>query len=43
MVSLANIKFEEKLQDTFLVKNSKLSFQPVTKEQIDYICSLAKG
>ena len=41
-VSLEQIKHEPKLADMVLVKNSRLSVQPVTKDQWDYICQMGQ-
>ena len=39
-VALADIKKDPKLKDMVLVKNSRLSVQPVTPEQWKHICQL---
>jgi predicted RNA-binding protein with PUA-like domain len=39
-VTLAEIKADPKLADMVLVKNSRLSVQPVTDAEWDYICGL---
>ena len=39
-VALADIKKDSKLKDMVLVKNSRLSVQPVTPEQWKHICQL---
>ena len=39
-VALADIKKDAKLKDMVLVKNSRLSVQPVTPEQWKHICQL---
>ena len=41
-VSLEAIKADEQLSEMILVKNSRLSVQPVTKEEWDYICELGQ-
>ncbi len=43
MVSLVEIKSEETLQNMVLVKNSRLSVQPVTKKEFEYIWGLSKS
>jgi predicted RNA-binding protein with PUA-like domain len=43
MISLAEIKADEFLSDMVLVRNSRLSVQPVAEEYFEYICSLATG
>lgn len=42
-VSLAQIKADKRLADMVLVRASRLSVQPVTKEEFDYIISLSGG
>jgi predicted RNA-binding protein with PUA-like domain len=39
-VTLDEIKNDPKLKDMILVKNSRLSVQPVTPEEFAYICKL---
>ena len=39
-VTLDEIKSDERLEDMVLVRNSRLSVQPVTAEEWDIICSL---
>lgn len=39
-VTLAEIKADEKLKDMVLVKNARLSVQPVTAAEWKYICKL---
>ena len=39
-VTLDEIKNDPKLKDMILVKNSRLSVQPVTPEEFTYICKL---
>jgi predicted RNA-binding protein with PUA-like domain len=41
-VSLATVKADERLQKMFLVTHSRLSVQPVTKEEFDIILQLAQ-
>jgi len=40
-VTLADIKAEPKLEDMVLVKNSRLSVQPVTQAQWKLVCKMA--
>ncbi len=40
-VTLKEIKADEKLQEMALIKNSRLSVQPVKKEEFDFIISKA--
>jgi predicted RNA-binding protein with PUA-like domain len=42
-VSLAQIKSDKRLSDMVLVKAARLSVQPVTKDQFEYIMSLSGG
>ncbi len=42
-VSLDDIKETPKLAEMVLVKNSRLSVQPVTKEEFDFILKMAKA
>jgi predicted RNA-binding protein with PUA-like domain len=42
-VSLAQIKSEKRLSDMVLVRAARLSVQPVTKEQFEFIISLSEG
>jgi predicted RNA-binding protein with PUA-like domain len=39
-VALVDIKKDSKLKDMVLVKNSRLSVQPVTPEQWKHVCQL---
>ncbi len=39
-VALADIKAEPRLKDMVLVKNSRLSVQPVRKEEWDLVCKM---
>ena len=39
-ITLDEIKSDERLEDMVLVRNSRLSVQPVTAEEWDIICSL---
>ena len=41
-VTLATIKADERLQDMVLVRNSRLSVQPVKKEEFDIIIGLGQ-
>ncbi len=41
-VSLAEIKNEQNLQEMVLLKNSRLSVQPVKKEEFDHIIGLSE-
>ena len=41
-VSLDNIKADPRLEDMVLVKNSRLSVQPVTDAEWQHICALGK-
>jgi predicted RNA-binding protein with PUA-like domain len=41
-VTLDMIKSDERLEEMVLVKNSRLSVQPVTPDQWDHICILGK-
>ena len=41
-VSLEQIKSHEKLQDIALIKQSRLSVMPLTKEEFETICNLGK-
>ncbi len=41
-VSLAQIKATKSLANMVLVRNSRLSVQPVRKEEFDIVCSLAE-
>jgi predicted RNA-binding protein with PUA-like domain len=43
MVTLAQIKADKRLQNMVLVKASRLSVQPVRKEEFDLILSLSEG
>ncbi len=40
-VTLDDIKADERLADMVLVKNSRLSVQPVTKEEWQIVCAMA--
>jgi len=40
-VTLDDIKADERLADMVLVKNSRLSVQPVTKEEWQIVCTMA--
>ena len=42
-VTLAQIKADKKLSDMVLVRVSRLSVQPVKKEEFDYVLSLSEG
>jgi predicted RNA-binding protein with PUA-like domain len=42
-VSLAQIKADKKLSDMVLVRVSRLSVQPVKKEEFDYVMALSEG
>jgi predicted RNA-binding protein with PUA-like domain len=42
-VALATIKADKKLVNMVLVKNSRLSVQPVKVEEFDYIIALSEG
>jgi predicted RNA-binding protein with PUA-like domain len=42
-VGLATIKADKKLADMILVKNSRLSVQPVKLEEFDYIIALSEA
>jgi predicted RNA-binding protein with PUA-like domain len=41
-ISLAQIKSDKRLKDMVLVRASRLSVQPVTEEEFDYILSLSE-
>jgi predicted RNA-binding protein with PUA-like domain len=42
-VTLAQIKADKKLSDMVLVRVSRLSVQPVKKEEFDYVMTLSEG
>jgi predicted RNA-binding protein with PUA-like domain len=42
-VTLAQIKADKRLSDMVLVRNSRLSVQPVRKEEFDIILALSEG
>lgn len=42
-VSLAQIKSDKRLSNMVLVRAARLSVQPVSKEEFDYIISLSEG
>jgi predicted RNA-binding protein with PUA-like domain len=42
-VTLAQIKADKKLSDMVLVRVSRLSVQPVNKEEFDYVMTLSEG
>jgi predicted RNA-binding protein with PUA-like domain len=42
-VTLAQIKADKKLSDMVLVRVSRLSVQPVKKEEFDYVMALSEG
>jgi predicted RNA-binding protein with PUA-like domain len=42
-VTLAQVKADKKLSDMVLVRVSRLSVQPVKKEEFDYVMALSEG
>lgn len=42
-ITLDMVKADERLSEMVLVRNSRLSVQPVTQSEWDIICDLAKG